>query len=122
MKNVVHHHQLKKIRMMMEMECSMAFSTDGLDGNDVDQSSIYDFTIYFYDKEEICTEVVYVKGLETPCTGEVIADFLLQCLTDIEVVDSEGKPKLCPPLSQCSQFSARKRCRTSKIRQIAALV
>ena len=78
----------------METECSMAFSTDGLDGKDVDQSSIYDFTIYFYDKEEICTEVVYVKGLETPCTGEVIADFLLQCLTDIEVVDSEGKPKL----------------------------
>ena len=73
---------------------SMAFSTEGLDGNDVDQSSIYDFTSYFYDKEEICTEVVFVKGLETPCTVDVIADFLLKCLTDIEVVDNEGKPNL----------------------------
>ena len=94
LKNVVHAHQKEKIKIMLETESSMAFSTDGLDGNDTDQSSIYDFTIYFYDGDEICTEVVYVKGLESPCTGEVIAKFLLDCLTDIEVIGEDGSPKL----------------------------
>ena len=64
---------MKKIGEMVENKCSFAFSTDGLDGRDADRSSIYDFTVYFYDKNEICSEVVYVKGLQCPYTGEVIS-------------------------------------------------
>ena len=51
LKDSVHAFQMEKIRKMLKSESSMAFSTDGLDANDVDHSSIYDFSIYFYDKK-----------------------------------------------------------------------
>ena len=94
LKNDVHSFQLERIRNMLSSETSMAFSTDGLDGRDAEHSAIYDFCIYFYENTEICAEVIYVKGLESPCTGEVIANFLQTCLSDIEVLDKEGKPKI----------------------------
>ena len=78
---------------MVKRECSMAFSTDGLDGRDAEHSAIYDFCIYFYEETEISAKVVYVKSLDNT-DGETVAHFLRQCLQDIKVLDSNGKPKL----------------------------
>ena len=79
---------------MLQNETSMAFLTDGLDSNGADHSAIYDFSIYFYEKTEICSEVMFVKALPSPCTGEVIADFLFDCLCKIGVLDEAGNPKI----------------------------
>ena len=91
--NVVQAHQLNRIQEMIKRECSMAFSTDGLDGRDAERSAIYDFRIYFYEETEISAEVIRVKSLDST-DGESVANFLKQCLTDIKVLDSDGKPKL----------------------------
>ena len=79
---------------MITREASMAFSTDGLDGKDADSSSIYDFTVYYFEGTEIRAEILFVKSLPTPCTGRVIADFIITCLKDIGVLDENGNPKL----------------------------
>ena len=59
---------------------------------DIDHSVIYEFSIYFYDKTEICSELIYVKELESLFTGEVIADSFQNCPKDIEVLDANNKP------------------------------
>ena len=78
---------------MLTKENSMAFSIDGFDCHDVDRSSMYSFSIYFYDECELLSEVITVKGLESPVTSQTIVDFLIQCLSEIEVL-VDGKPKI----------------------------
>jgi hypothetical protein len=83
---------MKIIQNVIQNEDTIAFSTDGLDGNDVDKSAIYDFCIYFYNNNKVCSEALFVKSLTPPVTGEVIRDFLLQSLTDAKIV-VDGRPK-----------------------------
>ena len=93
MKEVVSSFHLKKIAKMLEKEKSMAFSIDGLDSHDVGKSSMYSFSVYFYDKCELLSEVIAVKALESPVDAETIQTFLLQCLSEIGAIE-DGKPKL----------------------------
>ena len=72
---------MKKIDKLIKNESSVAFSIDGLDGRDVNKSAIYDFTIYFYDDNENCAEILFVKALDSLVTGKVLKKFLIQCLS-----------------------------------------
>ena len=94
LKENVDSFQQKKIENMLKNELSMAFTTDGLDCQDTDKSAVYSFSIHYYEKNELRSEVLFVKRLEAPVTGEVIKDFINKCLTDIQVIDSDGRPKL----------------------------
>ena len=78
---------------MLQKENSMAFSIDCLDCNDVNKSSMYSFSVYFFDDCELLSEVIAVKPLESPVDAETINEFILHCLTDIGVV-KDGKPKI----------------------------
>ena len=94
LKEDVDAFQMKKIESMLKNEVSMAFTTDGLDCHDVNKSAVYSFTIHYYEKDKLCSEVLFVRNLSAPVTGDVIKDFIKQCLTDIKVLDTEGRPKL----------------------------
>ena len=91
--DVVHTDQINRLDRAIKRECSIACSTDGYEGKDANSSSVYDFCTYFYEETEICAEVIAVKRLEKT-DGETVAKFLKQCLTDIKVLDSDGKPKI----------------------------
>jgi hypothetical protein len=94
LKNTVDTHQMKKIKTVLDNETSIAFSTDGLDGNDVEKSAIYDFTVYFYERNKLCCETLYVKSLETPVTSLVVKAFLTECLKSTKILTDENKPRL----------------------------
>ena len=93
MNNVTSFHQ-QQIEKMLNNECSMAFSIDGLDCQDAEKSAVYSFWIYFYENDDLRSEVVAAKSLEAPVTGDVIKDFLTKCLKDINVIDENGQPKI----------------------------
>ena len=59
---------------MLKSEHSMAFTTDGLDCHDSEKSAVYSFCIHYYQKNKLRSEVLFVKRLEAPVTGEVIKD------------------------------------------------
>ena len=94
LKGTVDSFLKEKVAEMKKDEISMAFTTDGLDCRDSEKSSVYSFTIYFFEKTELRSEVVMVKTLETPVTGLVIKEFIKQCLRDIGVIDEDGKQLL----------------------------
>jgi hypothetical protein len=94
LKNTVHEHQIEKIKTMLKNEHSMAFSTDGLDGRDVERSALYDFTIYFYENNDLCSETLYVRSLDCPVTSESIKKFLIQCLSTANILNDDKTPKL----------------------------
>ena len=72
----------------------MAFTIDGLDCRDEEKSAVYSFTIYFYHGEKALSEVITVKALDSPVTGEVVKNFLCACLTEIGVLGEDGQPKI----------------------------
>ena len=84
----------KKMENVLKNESSIAFSSDGLDGHDADRSSIYDFSVYFFEKSELKCETLFLKKLETPVTAAVIKTFLTDCLKGIGLLSSDGKPLL----------------------------
>ena len=53
----------KKMENVLKNESSIAFSSDGLDGHDADRSSIYDFSVYFFEKSELKCETLFLKKL-----------------------------------------------------------
>ena len=64
----------------------MAFSSQ--------HSAYYSFTQHFYKDNKLCSEVLFVRDLKPPVTGEVVRDFLTDCLHAIKALDEDGRPKL----------------------------
>jgi hypothetical protein len=91
--NTVRQHQYKLIKNVLESENSIAFTTDGLDADDVERSALHDFSLYFYKNNKVCAESMFVRRLEPPVTGCVIYDFLKQCLADCNIL-VDVKPRL----------------------------
>ena len=58
LKETVDQYLNCKIEHAIQNENSIGFTTDGLDCQDADNSSIYSFSIYFFDKNEFASEVV----------------------------------------------------------------
>jgi hypothetical protein len=54
---------------------------------------MYSFSIYFLQKNKLCSEVLCVKSLPSPVTGDVIKTYLTNCLSEYGFLDNL-KPKL----------------------------
>ena len=94
LKETVTDFQRKKLSETMKNESSIAFTLDGLDCRDSEKSAVYSFSIYFYEGEKLCSEVVAVRRLEPPVTGDVVKEHILTCLREIKAIDEDGRPKV----------------------------
>ena len=87
LKQTVDDFHMKRIEEVISKETSIAFSTDGLDCQDSERSAVYSFTLHFYKDDKLCSEVLFVRDLKPPVTGEVVRDFLTDCLHTINALD-----------------------------------
>ena len=72
----------------------MPFTVNGLNCKDSDRSAVYSFSVYFYEGDKLCSEVIAVRRLESPVTGDVVKQHILTCLKEIEAIDEDGRPKI----------------------------
>ena len=94
LKETVTDFQRKRLSKTIKNESSMAFTVDGLDCRDSDRSAVYSFSVYFYEGDKLCSEVIAVRRLESPVTGDVVKQHILTCLKEIEAIDEDGRPKI----------------------------
>ena len=66
LKETVTDFQRKRLSKTIKNESSMAFTVDGLDCRDSDRSAVYSFSVYFYEGDKLCSEVIAVRRLESP--------------------------------------------------------